>query len=606
MNVMEGHVEWTMPAPLWPSAGDAAVADNRLRFRTPAILRFASDTFMQDFLNLLNTQPSRLGEFVAAPESWSWPGNDPAPPPELSGMALLLYRARNRAVKSLQAKGTPVIGGSLLPTQPTSLKLFLPAHQRYYLVTTCLVCRALGLPDRTIDAGANENASFMVRMLQPHADADPNNPNPGDCDELALVNGAWQVVSNPASLVTGEEKHPLSPVTYTENDQRSRRLLLGLIPVGDRERLLQAPQPNPAGQAPLPTLIDARQMVLKTQVIYPLCTLQDLATRTIKTSVGAPSPQTILDNGNYQIQEISWYVLLDLARFFETNLNSLWLEISSNGNGANLPAALKTVFDFLTGTTSAGVTMAQALRSAYNAAGALESITTTYQGVATGWPDLQFLFYTATTFGVFPVLDRANVENLIVQALPAVNPHPPLPVRAIAQANANPQARVWFTIRCVLERPNCGSLTPPLVSEPTAAFQMAAYFDPDAPSRPIRIGLPIDTTPSGLRKFDKNTAFVMSDTLCGQVGKLSNVSFGDLVLSVLPFPFHQDLPGGGGSTACSPGGVPGGMVCSFSIPIITIVALILLIIFVKLLDLVFFWMPFFQICLPLPKFTKDS
>jgi len=49
------------------------------------------------------------------------------------------------------------------------------------------------------------------------------------------------------------------------------------------------------------------------------------------------------------------------------------------------------------------------------------------------------------------------------------------------------------------------------------------------------------------------------------------------------------------------------MVCSFSLPIITIVALILLIIFVKLLDIIFFWMPFFQICLPLPKFSaKDS
>ena len=49
-----------------------------------------------------------------------------------------------------------------------------------------------------------------------------------------------------------------------------------------------------------------------------------------------------------------------------------------------------------------------------------------------------------------------------------------------------------------------------------------------------------------------------------------------------------------------------GMVCSFSIPIITIVALILLIIFVKLLDIIFFWMPFFQICLPLPNFSAKE
>jgi hypothetical protein len=134
---------------------------------------------------------------------------------------------------------------------------------------------------------------------------------------------------------------------------------------------------------------------------------------------------------------------------------------------------------------------------------------------------------------------------------------------------------------------------------------MAAYFDPDAPARPIRIGLPIDTTPAGLRKFDKNTAFVMSDTLCGQVNKMSGMSFADLIMSVLPFPFHKGLDAGGG-TPCGQGGDAWGMVCSFSIPIITIVALILLLIFVKLLDIIFFWMPFFQICLPLPKFSAKD
>jgi hypothetical protein len=97
----------------------------------------------------------------------------------------------------------------------------------------------------------------------------------------------------------------------------------------------------------------------------------------------------------------------------------------------------------------------------------------------------------------------------------------------------------------------------------------------------------------------------MSDTLCGQVSKMGGMSFGDLIMSVLPFPFHQDLSGGGGKPCGN--GISAGMVCSFSLPIITIVALILLIIFVKLLDIIFFWMPFFQICLPLPKFSaKDS
>ena len=537
----------------------------------------------------------------------------------MSGLGLTLFRARSRAVARLQARGSRVIGQSLVPAPAKTLKLFQPAHQRYYLVTSCLVCRGLGLPDRRIDAGAQERATFVVRLLQPQATADPVNPDPRECDELALVSGAWQLMASPATLVTGEEQRPLSPVTYTEDDQRRRRLLLGVIPVGDRERLLQASQPNPSTQPPPPPPIDTRQMMLKTQVIYPLSTLEDLAKRIVGVATGAqaganPSPtpqqqQTVLTNGTYQIQEISWYVLLDLARFFETNINPLWQEIQNNGNGSSLTPEQLTVWKTLSGTSCAGVTMIQALQQAYAAGAALESVNSTYQGIANGWPAFQFAFYTPTLGGVQylqPPLDRAAFENQVVQALPAINSNPPLPSRSISQAQANPQTRAWFTIRCVLERPNCGALAPPLLSEPTTAFQLAPYFDPDAPSRPIRIGLPIDTTPAGLRKFDKNTAFVMSDTLCGQVGKLSGVSFGDLVLSVLPWPFHQDLPGGGGSTACSSGGVSGGLVCSFSIPIITIVALILLIIFVKLLDIIFFWMPFFQICLPLPKFTKDS
>jgi hypothetical protein len=386
--------------------------------------------------------------------------------------------------------------------------------------------------------------------------------------------------------------------------------------VGDRERLLQAVQPSSAGQPPPPPLIDARQMTLKVKVIYPIASLENLADGILKLAANFPSPDSVpalapsdptdqpqaqfLLDANSQIQETSWYILLDLAYYIRDNLGDLWQQIGNNGNGQGLSPELAAIWNTLSGTAFGGTTMLKALQLAYAIGGQLDQGTVDKNN----WPS-QFVFYRVTPTAIEepqPALDRAALENQIVQALPAVNPNPPLPVRSVAQANANPQGRVWFAIRCVLERPNCGTLAPPLVSEATIAFQLAPFFDSDAPARPIRIGLPIDTTPAGLRKFDKNTAFVMSDTLCGQVGKFSGVSFGDLVLSVLPWPFHQDLPGGGGSTACQ----SGGMVCSFSIPIITIVALILLIIFVKLLDIVFFWMPFFQICLPLPNFTKDS
>jgi hypothetical protein len=190
----EAHIEWTMPAPLWRLTGDPSLDAERLKFRTPVILRFTTDTFMDDFHNLLSTEPHRLNEFVAVPETWSSPPGEPAASPQKSGLALILFRARNRAVARLQARGSQVIGAASHAASNDNrivFKLFQPVHQRYYLVTTCLVCRVLGLPDRKINAGAQEKANFVLRLLQPHHLADPKAPDPSQCDEFALVNGTW-------------------------------------------------------------------------------------------------------------------------------------------------------------------------------------------------------------------------------------------------------------------------------------------------------------------------------------------------------------------------------------------------------------------------------
>jgi hypothetical protein len=203
-----------------------------------------------------------------------------------------------------------------------------------------------------------------------------------------------------------------------------------------------------------------------------------------------------------------------------------------------------------------------------------------------------------------------NIDKLagyVVKALPvdSTTPEPPPP---LAATRPFAEREGLFVIRCVFERPNCGPLDPPVVSDPSERFQMAGFFDPDAPARPIRIALPIDTSPAGLRKHDKNTAFMISDMLCGQIGRFKSLSLGDLVLSVLPWPFHKDLsmsaPDQG---ACQTGGgVEFGMICSLSIPIITICALILLMVIVFLFDLIFKWIPFFIMCFPLPKFKSKA
>src|SRR5262249_36158315 len=156
----------------------------------------------------------------------------------------------------------------------------------------------------------------------------------------------------------------LAPATYIEDDQRRRRLLVGLIPVGDRERLLQAGQPKPAGANPLPALVDAPGMLLRSPGIGPLQNLEDTADGAVQ-AIQAPGPvkgPPLVDSSDAeksartnslaiiertakdQIQQVSWYILLDLMRYFQTSLNDLWQAIQ-NGDGSSLNSSLSPIWN---------------------------------------------------------------------------------------------------------------------------------------------------------------------------------------------------------------------------------------------------------------------
>ncbi|MEM7015595.1 MAG: hypothetical protein AAF585_29395, partial [Verrucomicrobiota bacterium] len=119
----------------------------------------------------------------------------------------------------------------------------------------------------------------------------------------------------------------------------------------------------------------------------------------------------------------------------------------------------------------------------------------------------------------------------------------------------------------------------PVLSAPTEQFVLASFFDPDAPQRPLRITMPVDTSITGLRKFPRNVSFLLSKQLRKQMQ-----SAGKKVTDI-----------GGGDAR----GIDIGVLCSLSLPIITIVALMLLMVFVFVLNIVFWWLPFFRICFPL-------
>jgi hypothetical protein len=118
-------------------------------------------------------------------------------------------------------------------------------------------------------------------------------------------------------------------------------------------------------------------------------------------------------------------------------------------------------------------------------------------------------------------------------------------------------------------------------SEP---FRVAAPFDPDA-SRPVLIQMP---SLSDLKRgLAKGASMLIPPDTQGLLDALKlNKGVGPDMASEPPPP---------GSEL----GIQ--WICSFSLPVITLIAMILLMIMVILLNLVFFWLPWVRICLPFPK-----
>jgi hypothetical protein len=663
---------WRSPAPLWRAAG---AADDEGGAR-PALLRFADDDFMARLLALLAApggdgsaddaaRGEALAQLLARPESW----RDGLPAaPQAAPLAPLAERLRLRR-PALRAGGSPptLALPAREPRQP--LKLFQPAHQRYYLVGASLVCRLPGLPDRAVDAGQRQSVGFVLRRLLPPAGASGLLFRPdlgGAAEEHAFLPGPagarWQRLppGREAVLAEGEEVLPLFPMGYREQGGLPRRLWAGLVPVGRREQYLGAAESTapgtPAPATPRAADDDPRLTVFRKTVSGPWRQLVERAQAhacTCETDPQFTGDLASAERARKQLREAlqvgAWLTLADFAGFLERSLPAVWQAVQSAADGqptgALPPASARLLAALLAARTGDalddGLTamlngpavapahlrdgyerprrLVEALVRAHAALPLLESRSDVFTLLdRKGWPDWLFPLADGQWPGAAPwpvtAADRTAefdalppdrqgffALNLLVdrvaEALPEAAPAPAQPMPTV-QAPTRPEVDGWFVIRCVYRQPACEPAHGPTVSPPTQVFQLAGFFDPDAPARPIRIGLPVDTTPAGLRKFDKNTAFVMSDILCGQVQRAKGLGLSDLVRSVLPFPLHKDLDVGSMQRCSGNDARQIGMICSLSIPIITLCALILLMIMVSLLDMIFRWIPWFAVCFP--------
>ncbi len=438
------------------------------------------------------------------------------------------------------------------------VKLFQPVHGHFNLVAATLVCRIAGLPDKAVDLGAEESAGFVLRRMA------------GD-DELGWNDESWVELDGPELLGEGEQILPMFPQPY-QNGDRVRRLFVGLVPTSSTESFKSgsgavsfSPQPGDRAEDPQ----DRRLEQIDTTIIEPLRALRQSL---IPPGLNATELKQVSEAEAEQKVEASRFLLLDLGEFLLREAPQLWDAVQKRQEPAasGLAAAYRMLRDEYA-DMDRGSSWLEALLAVW---GERERIW----GEVPQAPSFKVnLGRGSLDPAVDPIRDRLAAALPERTEAQKAEPQPPFDVPKL-----DPRATIRYVIRCVYLRPHCGPLHPDIVSDPSEPFAIAGFFDPDAPARPLHIALPIDTSIAGLRKSPKNVTFAISRELRQQMNRVKDA--------------QKALDGK--LSAAEP--LELGMICSFSIPIITICALLVLMIFVALLNIIFWWMPFLRICFPIP------
>jgi hypothetical protein len=487
----------------------------------------------------------------------------------MDDVAKLLERDPNELVGTVATKKTYRLPspGETEPPPLDDLKLYQAVHGHFYLVAATLSCRMPGLPEHEVNTSNKERVVFVLRRV----DTDGSEWAWVD-DPDATKGKSWKHLeqTKTPALDPEEELLPLFPLRYTRKE-RLCRLYVGLVPTSSGDSFKAAGSlsplagPNDGKGAPSK---DPRPDALTAKVTDPLRALA-------ANPVDPQPPADVLEAMRQSRIEASQFLLLDFAEFLHDNLG--WFASDSwtppaTGTQATLWNTLVAHAD--------SIPWRDALKTAW-------SKRLVLMGDAPGdLSDLQLDLHTTA-------LTPEAIDSAVAAALPQPAPAP-TGATSIQGDVADPPAvpkldarsTSEYVIRCVYLRPECKPPHPNVISEPSEKFKIASFFDFDAPARSITITMPLDTSIKDLRKLRKNVNVLLSNELRNQMNRVTNLK--DSLDGKFADGQNLDI----------------GLLCSFSIPVITICALIVLMIFISLLNIVFWWMPFLRICFPIALESK--
>jgi hypothetical protein len=347
--------------------------------------------------------------------------------------------------------------------------------------------------------------------------------------------------------VLAEDTSPLFTAPPQVAKATGRTLLYGYLPVSSNERQEDAPAPPPFGAADIADRVPALLRSDRAAADVPP------TGRGVSVSQAQVRPETLPDSGGVR-------ALVDALNYLAQEAGAF--------TGETYAAPLATVLRGVSLSGAAKTNLFDLLALAY---AVLVERRPELDVTAVAMPD------------AWPRLSQAGFEQLVE----AVHAAMVARWQRLAPAAARfDQAEARYQVRCFI-RVDRGDGCPPCIvwSPPSPAFTIKPWYESgDAP--PIQIELPA-LTPERMRDLKPNVAFKVPPEIQQFIDKLN-------------------LQGPLDGEANKKAGIKFGMICGFSIPLITICACIVLQIFLVLLHIVFFWLPFIRICIPFRVLTSES
>jgi hypothetical protein len=499
-----------------------------------------------------------------------------------------------------------------------TLVLRLPVHRTFYLVSCEAVWDCLGCPP--VDPGCIASAGFVFRRvggsveqawvlregeplgwqaLSGEDTADPDLRR-RPCDDGVPRRGA------PAPAYSGEETHPLHVLAARDAEGRARTLLYGYVPLGGFHYLS-----TPTGQSPFDAKSQRQGESAAGELLPWPYGYRAPFSKVWRGEYSRPLHKGRPDKGLFELLRL----LVQLHHLGEEGRDgNAGLEDWARGIGFYaVPADLEapradfddrhraqlaryrkySLLDYLSACFGvsgeenplvrwmAGQETAIAEAGGLKTAGELDRLPAKPAkqqdgGYAASTGDLtESLYMSAADAGKLRKRLAEGTTRLTSETAAEV------PVPKFGQG-AGDLYRILPFVR-VKDESARERITWATGQQRSRRFRVAAPFDPDA-SRPSLIQMP---TLGDLRRgLAKGASVVTPPDTFNLINalKLGKGASEDVV--------PEEVPSGG---------VDLQWICSFSLPVITLVAMILLMIMISLLNILFFWLPWVKICLPFPK-----